>query len=149
MRVIDAVRRSAVGIGPERTIAHAAEIIEQAGVGALAVIDEGHIIDLVTDRDLVRRGLARRFSADAPVDGVMTTDVMTVQVDADLHDVFAIFRTDGIRRLPVTRGEKSVGMITIDDLVIDLAADLSDLVRLITGDVLFADRDVPAPVTTA
>ena len=149
MRVNDAVRRSAVGIGPERTIGDAAEIMEQAGVGALAVIDKGHIIGLVTDRDLVRRGLACRLSADARVDAVMTTDVVTVQADTDLHDVFAIFRTHGFRRLPVTRGEKFVGMITIDDLVIDLAADLADLARPITGEVLFAHRDIAAPVTTA
>ena len=149
MRVNDAVRRSAVGIGPERTIGDAAEIMEQAGVGALAVIDKGHIIGLVTDRDLVRRGLACRLSADARVDAVITTDVVTVQADTDLHDVFAIFRTHGFRRLPVTRGEKFVGMITIDDLVIDLAADLADLARPITGEVLFAHRDIPAPATRA
>lgn len=39
MRTIDALRRSGVGIGPERTIRETAAIMEYAGVGALAVID--------------------------------------------------------------------------------------------------------------
>ena len=143
MRVIDCIRRSAIGIGPERTIGDAAEIMDQTGVGALAVIDQRRIVGLVTDRDLVRRGLARSVSPDARVDTVMTADVVTVEAEADLHDVFAIFRTHAIRRLPVVRGGEFVGMVTVDDLVIDLAADLSDLARPITGEVLFAHRDPP------
>ncbi len=65
MRTIEAVRRSGVGIGPERTIREAAQIMEQAGVGALAVIEGEHLVGIVTDRDLVRRGLARDLPADA------------------------------------------------------------------------------------
>ncbi|HYA68005.1 MAG TPA: CBS domain-containing protein, partial [Acidimicrobiales bacterium] len=80
---------------------------------------------------------------DARVDTVMTSDVVTVEAEADLHDVFAIFRTHAIRRLPVIRGGEFVAMVTVDDLVIDLAADLSDLARPITGEVLFAHRDAP------
>ena len=56
MRTIDAVSRSAVGIGPDRTIHEAAAVMESAGVGALAVIDAGRLVGIVTDRDLVRRG---------------------------------------------------------------------------------------------
>jgi len=141
MRVIDCVRRSAIGVGPERTITDAAEIMDQAGVGALAVIDRGRIIGLVTDRDLVRRGVARHVPPDTRVDTVMTSDIVTVEAETDLHDVFAIFRTHAIRRLPVVRGGEFVGMVTVDDLVIDLAADLSDLARPIIGEVLFAHRD--------
>ena len=46
MRTIEAVRRSAVGIGPERTIREAAGIMDQAGVGALAVIDRDDLVGI-------------------------------------------------------------------------------------------------------
>ena len=58
MRTIEAVRRSGVGIGPERTIRDAAVIMERSGVGSVAVIDDGRLVGIVTDRDLVRRALA-------------------------------------------------------------------------------------------
>ena len=71
MRTMDAVRRSGVGIGPERSVRDAAAIMEQAGVGSLAVIDGAHLVGIVTDRDLVRRALAPGLAPDVRVDAVM------------------------------------------------------------------------------
>lgn len=145
MRTIDAVRRSGIGIGPERTIREAAAVMEQTGVGVLAVIHGERLAGVVTDRDLVRRGLAAGLPADARVDAVMSTPVVTIDAKADLHDAFGLFRTHAVRRLAVVRDEQFVGMITVDDLLIDLAADLSDLARPVTAEVFFAHRDSPVP----
>jgi CBS domain-containing protein len=147
MRTIDALRRSAVGIGPEQSIRHAAEIMEQAGVGALAIVDGDRLVGITTDRDLVRRGLAKGLSDDAQVDGVMTSPVVTIDSDADLHDAFALFRTHAIRRLAVVQNTRFVGMISIDDMLIDLAADLGDLARPVTAEMLFAHHDSAVPAT--
>jgi CBS domain-containing protein len=141
MKTMDAMRRSGVGIGPERTVREAAEIMEQAGVGSLAVIDGTSLVGIVTDRDLVRRALAPGLGPDARVDSVMTTPVTTIAADVDLHDAFAVFRTHGIRRLAVLRDGQFIGMITIDDLLVDVAADLADLARPVTAEILFAHRD--------
>lgn len=141
MKTMDAMRRSGVGIGPERTVREAAEIMEQAGVGSLAVIDGTSLVGIVTDRDLVRRALAPGLALDTRVDSVMTTPVTTIAADADLHDAFAVFRIHGVRRLAVLRDGQFVGMITIDDLLVDVAADLADLARPVTAEILFAHRD--------
>lgn len=148
MRTMDAIRRSGVGIEPDRTVREAAEIMEQAGVGALAVIEGDRLVGIVTDRDLVRRALARGLALDARVDGVMSTPVVTIDADADLHEVFALFRTHAARRLAVVREERFVGMITVDDLLVDLAGDLADLARPVTAEVLFAHRDSPVPAAS-
>jgi len=148
MRTIDAVRRSGVGIGPERSIEDAAVVMDQAGVGSLAIVDAGRVVGIVTDRDLVRRGLAKGLSHDARVDAVMTTPVVTIDADADLHDAFALFRIHAVRRLAVMRGAAFVGMVTVDDLLVDLASDLGDLARPVTAEVLFAHHDSPVPATT-
>lgn len=148
MRTIEAMRRSGVGIGPERSIRDAAEVMEQTGVGALAIIDGDRLVGIATDRDLVRRGLAKGLSHEARVDAVMTAPAVTIDADADLHDAFALLRTHAVRRLAVVRGTQFVGMITLDDLLIDLAADLSDLARPVTAEILFAHHDSPVPATT-
>jgi len=147
MRTIDAVRRSGVGIGPDRTIREAAQVMEQAGVGSLAVIDGEVLVGIVTDRDLVRRALARDLPVDARVDAVMSTPVVTIDADAELHDTFVMFRTHAVRRLALVRAGQFVGMITIDDLLVDLAGDLSDLARPVTAEVVFGHHDYPSPAT--
>jgi CBS domain-containing protein len=147
MQTIEGVRRSGVGIGPERTIRDAAAIMEHTGVGALAVIDGEDLVGIVTDRDLVRRGLAKDLPANARVDSVMSAPVVTIDAAADLHDAFALFRTHAVRRLAVVRGQQFVGMITVDDLLINLAADLVDLSRPVTAEILFAHRDSSVQAT--
>jgi CBS domain-containing protein len=146
MRVSDRLYRSAVGIGPYRSIKEAASIMNIAGVGALAVIEDDAIIGLVTDRDLVRRAMAAGMPPDARVDAVMTTEIVTVDADADVHDVFDIFRTHAIRRLPVVRGGSFIGMITIDDLFVDIVDQLAALAKPVTAELLFSHRDGRTPV---
>jgi CBS domain-containing protein len=145
MRTIDTLRRSGVGIGPGQTINEAAGVMEHAGVGALAVIEDDRLLGIVTDRDLVRRALARGLPHDARVDTVMTTPVVTIDADADLHDAFGLFRTHAVRRLAVVRDGQFVGMVTIDDLLIDLAGDLADLARPVTAEVIFGHHDAQVP----
>ena len=150
MRTIEAARRSGVGIGPDRTIRDAAQIMEQTGVGALAVIEGEHLVGIVTDRDLVRRGLARDLPADARIDAVMSAPVVTIDADADLHDTFVLFRTHAVRRLALVRAGQFVGMITVDDLLIDLAGDLSDIARPVTAEVVFGGHhNNPGPATVS
>jgi len=120
--------------------------MEQSGVGVLAVIDGTRLVGVVTDRDLVRRVLARGLAPDARVDAVMTAPVVTIDGNADVHEAFAVFRTHSIRRLAIVRDEQFVGMIAIDDLLMDLSADLADLTRPVTAEVLFAHHDSPVPV---
>lgn len=145
MRIVDTARRSTVAIAPDRTLMDAAQLMEASNVGALVVLDGDRLVGIVTDRDLVRRGMARRLPGDARIDAVMTSDVVTIEADADLRAAFAVFRAHPIRRLPVVEGGRFVAMVTIDDLLMDLASDLSDLVRPVTAEVVFGHHDAPAP----
>ena len=147
MQVIEGIRRSGVGVRPEQTIREAATIMEQSGVGALAVVDGEHLVGLITDRDLVRRGMARNVPYDARIDSLMSTPVVTIDARADLHDAFALFRTHGNRRLAVVQEGRFVGMITVDDLLINLAADLADLSRPVMAEAIFGHHDSPLPAT--
>jgi CBS domain-containing protein len=141
------LRRSAVAVRPHDTLRKAAAIMDSAGVGALAVVEGDRLIGIATDRDLVRRGMAKGLDANARVDGVMTAPVVTIDADADLHDAFRLMSRRGIRRLAVTRDDQFVGMITVDDLLIDLAEDLSSLSRPVVAEVVFGHHDSPTPIT--
>ena len=82
------------------------------------------------------------------VDAVMTAPVVTIDVGDDVHSVVALLRANTIRRIPVVRGREFIGMITIDDLLIGLAADLADLAKPITAETVFCHGDPPVPATS-
>jgi CBS domain-containing protein len=116
-------------------------------VGSLAVIDEDRLVGIVIDRDLVRRGLAQDLASTAAVQKVMSSPVVTIDADADLHAAFRLFRAHAVRRLAVVDGDEFVGMITVNDLLVDLATDLSDLARPTAAEVFipaeWADQSQP------
>ena len=145
MKTIETLHRSGVAVSPDTTIRSAAELMEQAGVGSLAVVEGERLVGIVTDRDIVRRAVARDLPSDARIDFVMTADPVTVDVGADIHSVYGLLRTHAVRRIPVVRGAHFVGMISTDDLLIELAADLADLARPLTAEVLFSHREASLP----
>ena len=150
MRTVETLRRSAVAVTADRTVTGAAAVMEAAGVGALGVLDDqDRLVGVVTDRDLVRRVLARGCPGDARVDSVMTSPALTVEASSDLHEAFAVFRRNAVRRLCVVDGGRFVGMISVDDLLVDVAADLSDLARPVAAEILFAHRDPSPPAVVA
>jgi CBS domain-containing protein len=148
MRAPDAVRKPPVTIAPEGSIAEAACLMDKNVVGALVVMEGGaRPVGVVTDRDITTRAVARDVPADARVDAIMSPGVIAMNADEDLRHALPIFRSYAIRRLPLVRDRRIVGMLTTDDLLIDLVADLGDLVRPITGQVVFGypqQSDLPA-----
>lgn len=145
MRAIEAIRKKRVTVPPDATLKHAADLMERANVGALVVLDGERLAGIVTDRDIVLRGVAHGLPPDARIDAVMTTDVVTLDADADLRAVLPIFRTHACRRVPLTSDGQVVGVLTADDLLIDLIADLGDVARPITGEVIFGHHDAKLP----
>jgi CBS domain-containing protein len=147
MRVRDGVRRSGITVESDETVQRSAAVMEEAGVGSLVVLDNGSIVGIVTDRDLVRRALARSLAPDARVDGVMSSPVVTIDADADLNTAYARFRDHAIRRLVVTVGDSVLGVLTVDDLLMNLSAQLADIARPVTAETIFGQRDAAVPAT--
>lgn len=147
MLAIEAARKSPATIAADRTITDAAQEMDRRAVGALVVVDPDGPVGIVTDRDLVVRGLARRADPDARVDSVMSTDLVVLPADADLRDALTVFESHPLRRLPLVDGNRVVGMLTMDDLVVDLAGDLARLTRPVTAQVLFGHSEPSTPAT--
>ena len=142
MRAREATRKPPATIASGSSIAEAARLMDRMAVGALVVVEGECPIGIVTDRDLVVRGLARQLPGDADVNRVMTVDLVTLPADADLHKAITVFYRHPIRRLPLIEDGRMVGMLTVDDLVIDLVNDLDSLVRPVFGQVIFGGPDL-------
>ena len=148
MQARDAIRKGPVTIGADETIARAAQQMDEAAVGALVVIDEveDRPVGIVTDRDLVVRAMARGYPLDSRVDSVMSMGLVAIDADADLRHAIDLFSTHAIRRLPVVDGERMCGMITLDDLVVDLTQDLERASRPLVAQVLFGHPEAKSPM---
>lgn len=145
MKARTALRRTGVAVSPAATIADAAAVMEHSGTGTLAVIDGEALVGVVTDRDLVRRALATGLASDARVDAVMSTPVVTIDADEDVHHADARFRHHAVRRLAVVDGPRFIGMLSIDDLLLGLADDLTDLSRPVSAEMRHPQHDSPTP----
>ena len=133
MRAIDVPRGPFVVVGPDSTLYRAARLMVVHQVDAVAVSDSGEVIGIVTERDLVVRGLARRLPDATSVTAVMTPYPVTVEGSADATSAYRLMREHRVHRLPVVTEGRLVGMLTLDDFAVEPAAELTRLVHLAAG----------------
>jgi CBS domain-containing protein len=145
MTVGDRLRRSGVGLRPEQTVRAAAEVMEAAGIGATVVVDGDVPVGIVTDRDLVRRVLARGVPDDARVDSVMTTPVVTVDAAEEVDRAFELIGRHGVRRLVVVDGGRFVGLVSLDDLLVRVSDELRHLGRTVAMEIHAPAHDAAPP----
>ena len=140
MIVADVMTRNVISMPPDATVENAARLMLQRGISGLFVVDaEGRLAGVVTEGDLLRRdelGTQRhrpwwlrllvspgRQAADFTrthgrrVQDVMTVDVVTVAADAPLDEVVELMEQHRIKRVPVTREGRVVGVVSRADLL--------------------------------
>ncbi len=115
--VKDIMTKDVVTIEVARSVFDAAELMSAKGVGCLVVTDNAVPVGIVTERDFVRRIVAQRASLDAKVSEIMTKNLVTVDPDASIKDAARLMSSHKIRRLPVLKQNKLVGILVATDLV--------------------------------
>ncbi len=108
--------KDVITIDANKTVFEAAELMAQKGVGDLVIMDGKMPIGIVTERDLVRRVTAKRKRLNTKVSEIMTTPLRVIDPDASLKEAARKMVTKGIRRLPVIKDNKLIGIITATDL---------------------------------
>jgi signal-transduction protein with cAMP-binding, CBS, and nucleotidyltransferase domain len=103
---------------PGATVLDAVEQMCRAHVGALLVMDRTIPVGIVSERDVMTRGLLKHRSPEATsVAGVMTREVVCIEAEAEVEEAMAVMTHRRCRHLPVVEDGKVVGMISIGDLV--------------------------------
>lgn len=130
MRVSELMRTPAVMCGLSATIGDVARLMRDRNVGSVLVMDGiGYLAGIVTDRDVAVRGAGEGRSADVEVEQIMSRDVATVLVHADVSDAAAIMAKRRVRRLPVVDEDDTPhGVVAFDDLVRHLGHETDSLV---------------------
>jgi CBS domain-containing protein len=103
---------------PSETISAVAALLHVRGVGALVVLDQGQVVGIVSERDVVR-ALAERGAGALvePVSNCMTRDVQFADPGETVNSLLGRMTDRRIRHLPVCHKDRLVGIVSIGDLV--------------------------------
>jgi CBS domain-containing protein len=139
MRASDVMTRNVITVGPEASVANAIRLMLDNNVSGLPVLADGKVIGILTEGDLLRRtetGTERhrprwleilmgpgRMAGEyvrthgRKVEGIMTTDLISVAEDTPLDEVVGLMERRRIKRVPVIEGDLLVGVISRADLL--------------------------------
>lgn len=93
--------------------------MREHGIGVLVVMENGELFGVVTDRDIVVRGIAQgKNPEEMPVKEIASREVKVTSPDANIDDAVETMREQSIRRLPVVEGKSVVGVISLGDVAL-------------------------------
>lgn len=143
---LERFRRSRVVVlGRQSTVYQAARAMADNHIGSVLVNQRSGLAGIVTDRDLALAVFAGELDPHSTTLGeVMSEEVVTCGADAEIGDVVRLMRDNGVRRIPLVEGEKVVGLVTFDDLVLEEAVDLEAL-----RGIVLAQLEAEAPLKPA
>ncbi|MBS3973643.1 MAG: CBS domain-containing protein [Actinobacteria bacterium] len=143
LTVANVMSKDPLTIAPDASVTDAARLMVEERIGALPVIENGKLIGIVTEGDLIMQDVklefptylhlldgfimyppaTARFESElkkavaANVRAVMTENPVTVRVDASLEEVATLLVEKDVSRLPVLDGDRLVGIISKSDVV--------------------------------
>jgi CBS domain-containing protein len=115
--VSDIMTKDVVSIGANNSVFTAAELMSKNEVGCLVVVDNEKPIGIITERDIVRRFVAKKLPLETKVTDVMSKSLITINPEASLKEAARVMSSNKIRRLPVLKQEKLVGIVVSADFV--------------------------------
>ena len=127
--LLEAKGHEVFAIDPEAAVLDAIRLMAEKQVGALAVVHDGRLEGMVSERDYARKVILHgHASRDTPVRAIMTSNVVTVTPDQDLSDCMRIMTDKRIRHLPVMDGGRQVGVLSIGDVMKAVLAEQEFLI---------------------
>jgi CBS domain-containing protein len=112
--------RDPITLPPSASLVDAAKTMRERGIGDVVVGDDDELIGIVTDRDIVVRGLAEgRDPHTTTLTDITSRELTTVSPDDPIDTAVRLIREHAIRRLPVVSSGRVVGIVTLGDLALE------------------------------
>jgi CBS domain-containing protein len=116
------------------TVLDATRKMNEHKIGALVVMDEGRVVGIFTERDVLMRVVADELPPSAvPLSAVMTRDVICCCPHDDLDEISAIMKDKRIRHVPVCDAEgRLLGMVSIGDVNAQYASNAEQQIHFLS-----------------
>ena len=122
-----------VSVDQRSRIDEAAKLMRDRDIGFLAVTDNGALRGVVTDRDIVVRGVAAGHVTSDAVGAILSGEVISLKSDDDAKQAEKLMSEHDVRRLPVVDDGRLVGVVSVGDLAVRTDEKLAGRVMEKTG----------------
>jgi len=120
MKVRDVMTSSVDWATPDTSVVEVAQLMRKDNVGSIPICKENRLIGIITDRDIVLKVVATGGNTiNKLAKDVMSTDIISVSADQDVHEAADLMSEYQVRRLPVLEMGELVGIVAIGDLAIE------------------------------
>ncbi|HSK26152.1 MAG TPA: CBS domain-containing protein [Jiangellales bacterium] len=116
MRVAEIMTNATVTDSHTGTLQAAAEIMWRQQTGSVVIVEDGNLVGIVTERDVLKAVASGNDVGSTAVGDVMTQDVITVGPDTPIRDAARMMAQHWIRHLPVVADGELVGIISQRDV---------------------------------
>lgn len=118
MKVSDIMTSEVDTCMPNTTLQEAAAKMKEINVGSIPVVDNDKLVGIITDRDIVVRGIADNISLDTAVSEILSESTVTGSKDMSVEDAAELMADHQIRRLPIVENDKVVGIVSLGDIAV-------------------------------
>ena len=113
-------RLHVIHAAPSATVFEVAELMSEARIGCIPVLENGRLVGVFSERDLMTRVVVEgKDPHETPVASVMTREVITASLDDRVERCLEKMRSAGCRHLPVVSDGRVIAMISMRDLMSD------------------------------
>lgn len=134
--VKDIMKNNVISIDSSMTVKDAAEMMDGLEIGGIVVMENNIATGMVTERDFVRRIVAKNKNYNTKLKDVMSTPLITISSDETVWELAQLMKVKKIHRVPVTSGIKLVGIVTTTDLARVCSVGSNAELRKITEQIL-------------
>lgn len=119
-KVRDIMTGSPTSVSPDLDLATVARTMRDEDIGNVLVVDGDELQGVVTDRDLVVRGLAGGMDpSTTKIGGICSSVTASVRPDDNIDEAVTLMRDRAVRRLPVLENGRPVGVLSLGDLALE------------------------------
>ncbi len=133
MKIQELMVKEVVTLEADVSVYEAVKLLNRNKIGCLVVVHGGNIVGILTERDMLERVLEKcRNPKDTKVSEIMTRDVVVGKPDMDIFEAARLMIKNKIKKLPITEGNRLVGIVTVTDIARALTID-KKTVELVTA----------------
>ncbi len=123
-KLLESKGRDIWSVEPDDSVFNAIKLMDDKGIGALAVVLDGKLIGILSERDCARKVILNKLPAETTkVKDIMTRDIFYTQPTQTVDECLAVMTQRRIRHLPILDNNELIGMISLGDLAKDVIAE--------------------------
>ena len=129
-QLLESKRPSLISVVPDATVLEALKVMAEKEIGAVVVLQDGHLVGIFSERDYARKVVLQgKSSKDTPVREIMTEKVVCVRPEQTIEDCMGLMTDKRIRHLPVLEHKKVIGVISIGDVVKEMLSEKEFVIK--------------------